>query len=1512
MLKRLFFLFRDTFLVLFFFNTLGISQTPSSNLVGRINISSPNASSLGKYIDMPVSYHTGIPSIGIPIYDMKSGAVSIPIALGYHAGGIKVEETASWVGLGWTLNAGGVITRVVRDKPDEKQAADMNEQHGYFSDYGFTTTVANTNQGFTTQPTDFEPDMFNFSYPGGSGKFVFDEDRTPVFFPQQDLKIEYFYTPGNSAGRYGGPNDNMGRCIERFIITNKDGVRYYFGMLDVPPVTPFVHPIELSTNYTCVGGGQPMAKIITSWYLYRIESANGEDVIELNYERDRYANYTHATSLGAINNYFQQSSSSTNCNRVSPIKLFTFGVRLRSIISPLEKVDFIPGNNREDLSRWNSADLEQQYTDFGVSSSPTLGSIILSSQNGSCLKRFNFSYDYFVDNTSTVNSNLSFINVDRKRLRLLSVRESSCDGSIVNPPYTFEYFSDFLPRRMNFSRDHWGFNNGAIGNVELFPQMTDNRGDINQRHGLSVNNREPAWPAMRAGTIRKITYPTGGSSEYEFEPNTVPIVVNGAETNATIGGLRVKRIELYDPLTNNKVERKFFYSKVNTEVSSGILFGRPIYIQIFKNDFAGLTRQRGVGNGCSWNIMYAGITDTGRHYIVSDNSLRPMETTMGNHVGYSRVVEEISGNGKIVLHYNTIGGQSIPASLPNSIAQAYINNPGPCNADILNFPAAPVQFNPKRGLLEKEEVYDQTGKKLKEVTYSYLHEDAGFRVPGQITYFMGSSTTNYSANVHTHYELRTSKLIAMQKLESLFQEGQAPLTNFTESFFESSNHNEATKIRRFNSSNKPIETKMLYAYDFKTAAMIGVSNCSANGSNSYLELYNSLLLSKQVDLAACGTNDVCRQNILVSLNKALLNSRKGYVTCRKTNYTNTLADNGAWSHSYNILSNALFSANAEFKPLLWLQRKGRNELIEESKWTDGKLLAATLYKYVNNRDDVNGIYLSEQMAIEPTSLSSTFQPVAVNANNISISTDTRYTNIASMFFNKGNLISILERNGNRTSYEWSPDSKLPVAIIKNARNEYREQIVPGEVTLSHSGILGATSGSYSKEVNFTQTQIGNISFSLTSPPPGARVSLSISLTGPISANTTICMAGSGAPSCSGVSSIVSFNNMPIGNYTANLTASTSFGSYSFTYSFGHTYEGNIIGLAGTKEFYINTFEYDYSQHVVSGNAHTGNKFLNASFTFSPNLGPDKQYNAQWWQLVNGNWIFNSAPYNSGQLLAGPVDNVRIFPLDASVQTFTYTDDGRITSETDPNGRTTFYEYDAFNRLMYTKDQHGNILKKYCYNFAGQPIDCKGQTFFSNAYSANFQRNNCGTGFTGNTVPFSVQDGMFTSTISQEDANQKAIAYVSSNGQAYANDNGVCIQQTYYNQAYSANFQRNNCGTGFTGSIIAFSVPAGMFSSTISPEDAQQKAIDYANANGQANANDFGLCIPSDNCNYNNCGYQGPNFKCINGVCYQGYPVYLGPDLNNSNECRWQYKWWDGSYLDMPNMPKIGETCLMNE
>lgn len=144
------------------------------------------------------------------------------------------------------------------------------------------------------------------------------------------------------------------------------------------------------------------------------------------------------------------------------------------------------------------------------------------------------------------------------------------------------------------------------------------------------------------------------------------------------------------------------------------------------------------------------------------------------------------------------------------------------------------------------------------------------------------------------------------------------------------------------------------------------------------------------------------------------------------------------------------------------------------------------------------------------------------------------------------------------------------------------------------------------------------------------------------------------------------------------------------------------------------------------------------------------------------------------------------------------------------------------------------------------------TFSSVSKSGTFTRSNCPSGTSPGSVTYSVPAGKYTSTISQADADSKATNDISTNGQAFANVNGTCtpiILPIYYSMVQSGSFTRNNCGSGYTGSTVVYSVPAGKYQSTISQAAADSQALHDVQMNGQNYANANGTCNPIQSCSW---------------------------------------------------------------
>ena len=83
-----------------------------------VNVVSPQAASLIKYIQNPVDYSRGLVDITIPIYEIIIDGIKLPISISYHHGGIKVNEFNQLLGQGWTLNAELSVVRSINGKLD--------------------------------------------------------------------------------------------------------------------------------------------------------------------------------------------------------------------------------------------------------------------------------------------------------------------------------------------------------------------------------------------------------------------------------------------------------------------------------------------------------------------------------------------------------------------------------------------------------------------------------------------------------------------------------------------------------------------------------------------------------------------------------------------------------------------------------------------------------------------------------------------------------------------------------------------------------------------------------------------------------------------------------------------------------------------------------------------------------------------------------------------------------------------------------------------------------------------------------------------------------------------------------------------------------------------------------------------------------------------------------------------------------------------------------------------------
>ncbi len=278
------------------------SQNGVDYLEKNFESSSPTQESLqGVSGGLPVHLHTGAVAVDVPLLSLSSRQLSLPISLRYVSNGVHVQEASGWVGHTWQLDAGGAIHRELRGLPDELP------NRGYFTTGAQVQDFENLPESeqailmdaSAERTKDTEPDIFHYNFGGRSGKFVIDDEGEVRLMPHQNYLIERFLTDDR---------------LTRFVITTKNGTIYEFGSDDLSSVEetkltvlnysikfnymygtadgPTISSLSgINYNYAPWIGGSEKKDIAegyytSKWHLISIETPDRQDEIKLTHTED--------------------------------------------------------------------------------------------------------------------------------------------------------------------------------------------------------------------------------------------------------------------------------------------------------------------------------------------------------------------------------------------------------------------------------------------------------------------------------------------------------------------------------------------------------------------------------------------------------------------------------------------------------------------------------------------------------------------------------------------------------------------------------------------------------------------------------------------------------------------------------------------------------------------------------------------------------------------------------------------------------------------------------------------------------------------------------------------------------------------------------------------------------------------------------------------------------------------------------------------------------------------------
>ncbi|MEN0052366.1 MAG: RHS repeat domain-containing protein [Mucilaginibacter sp.] len=1125
---------------------------------------SPDAASLGKYGGLDIGLTTGVLNINIPIYQYVSNNLKLPVSLSYFSNGLKVDEIASRVGMSWSLNAGGVITRTVMGAADEKvqrliPPEDFPQRTQNLINFVETLNVRDAN--------DAEPDIFSFNFNGYTGKFLLDDNLNPVPLNHSALRIEKDFSETGSWN---------------FKITTPAGEQYFFGGASATE----------TTNKYQSGCGKSYASFVpTAWYLTQVIHPN-RDTLNFKYDHVGYLYKTGVNeAMYAYSGNFSLPQGASYSPSAPPNTSCLSWLQTNTVY--LQEINSTSGGKLKFL-----------YTDR-----PDIGDKLLSAmevyQRGKAVRFKYFSFKYQTAKASTLFSNV-YTTADTSldnRPFLTRISEWDSSGSKARI-HEFSYNGlGFLPPRLSYAQDAYGYFNGAYNSTTLIPQPVYDEWQPALPGATANRNSDPV--SATSGLLNRIKYPTGGYDSLVYEANTTyqQRVGNTPKITIYLTGVGIDQLApntltsppfqlssnksatlhaqcVYDPHSGNPVDE--LHNKCTVSVFD-ITAGTTVFTQILSlgqsiNPDAflltsGHTYQlqiipRGAGAQGSANLSYP-----------DDTYVAPFENVPVAGLRISKVITtpgDNSGTAQIKHYY-------------------YYN------------PEDPTKSSGSRIFIPQFEKYLHV--------YSQSLTSSGGPICAPTIYDYYSMYSNSQTNLYA-YSTPVNYTSVLESFGDNFENGGV------EHHFQLQADIPGQSIL-----GEPMPSAPLSDYSWRNGREFYTYTFKMNGS-----------IKVPVQKVFSHYKEDTRVN---QEYKSYIVNKKYSATCETSPPNQTQFD------AYDLISYSHFCTWVYPDTVrTWTYNTAGSDYIEDINTSEyGNPEHALLTKSTSIAGDgqINTITLNYPQDIALTGAEETARLALIAQHNLS-PVLLRHTTKGSAEVSTIKTSYLIYPNGLVLPHLYNVKQGSNVAEDRVVFNAYTDH---GQV-LSESLINGPSTGYiWDYDQLYPVAQIKN-----SDPADIAFTSFEADNTG----------------------------NWIVGSAQRDSTTLAKTGRFSYPLSNGLVSKSGLTAAT----------TYELSYWTKNG----------APFTIAGTISGYPIKNA----TVNGwtNYIHRVSGVNSVSISGtGNIDELRLYPLNATMVTSTYEPSIGMTSTTDAKGKTTTYEYDSFQRLMNVKDENGNIIRHMDYHYQGQ-------------------------------------------------------------------------------------------------------------------------------------------------------------------------------------------------------------------
>ncbi|MDX1718555.1 MAG: hypothetical protein R3353_00200 [Salegentibacter mishustinae] len=768
----------------------------------------------------------GRPNVNIPLFNISTKGINLPISLNYSTSGVKVPTPSSWVGNSWTLFSTGVINRSRNDFPDNAKrsarffvsspinsnpciSAFVYDQIGWFDraeelqeNAENLASLENFDQSLPKNHTrrDDEPDIFEYVLPTGkTGSFMFADQNTIICSTNDKIEVEL---------------DNNRKMVSYTIIDEK-GNQFYFADTEQRQLYdnhlkysyPYCPELTFAYESTVAGYAQEGTREVADeyynvgWYLTKITTTYGAE-INYNYSEVDHSYKSQTDKFVESGYYPSTTSGASGANYKAKV--------LNEISWGSGKIDFITENSvREDVK--SGSELK------------ALSEIRVFNNNNELVRKINFDLYYNLAKNGSSVSSYSLYKYKRLWLRGITIDN--------NAEYEFDYFFNHpLPHKESFDKDVWDYSRGPSGSekipthyyypndpytyskttqLSVFPRFNYTGTELLQNSFASVGhtNRLPVAEYGKSGLLRQIIYPGGGAYEFDYEPNTFYHNERTIQGNGfRVTEIKTKKSSSYSSSLNVFNTITYNYTDPATGKTSGRITTIPVFGKKYTN-----------------NYEFQSLSEGSKH-----------------DVNYTVVTRFDDGEGKVEKHYTYPEGSDNEYALYSNQLSNYLINKslklysGAFDKDYSQNNNLLIGDFTNQPVMEKQ--YDDDNNLLNETLYEYQLKKNLNRIR---TFKYDSINGKYSL---TNYYLGG---VNLQRIND--KKYESGTNNFTqkETFYEYNSLNHASKITEI-SNGENVETLIKYPLEHADSLVTIYPNQSVS-YNEYATMLKMNMLKYPIE-----------------------------------------------------------------------------------------------------------------------------------------------------------------------------------------------------------------------------------------------------------------------------------------------------------------------------------------------------------------------------------------------------------------------------------------------------------------------------------------------------------------------------------------------------------------------------------------------------------------------------------------------------------------------------------------